>query len=382
MKKLSHLLLVLAAAAFVFTACEGPMGPEGPKGDTGDTGAQGLQGLKGDKGDPGDSGTANCILCHAADQVLTAKVNQYAASTHATGVNSERNSGSCAPCHTSQGFLATLGAGGFLAIGNPSTSTVADPNQPNCYTCHSIHSTYTVDDWDLTKTASTVAAHSIDGTTATDIDLGKGNMCTGCHQARAMTTLANWDDGGIATLTASSYRWGVHHGPQYNVFVGEGLFEFAGTTSYPSTARHVSATTDGCVECHMGPAYGTQAGGHTFAMGYEYHGSMEWNFSSACEDAVCHGGKDIVDDLVEPKQLIIEGLLEDLHDALVAAGVIQTGTVYLAVDGAGAVLPQTEEHLAAAMNYATLEEDRSKGLHNFPYVEAVLLNTLEVVFGL
>lgn len=377
MKKLSHLLLIIAAAVFVFTSCEGPQGPEGPEGPKGDTGEAGPA------GPTGPAGTAGCVECHDNSQIITAASAQWEASVHATGGNSERNSTACAPCHTSQGFLEVNAAGDFSStIGNKSTqAAIENPVQPNCYTCHGIHSTYTADDWTLTKPDATLAWHSTDGTTTTSLDIGAGNMCTGCHQGRAQTLLANWDDGGTATLTAGSYRWGLHHGPQYNILAGEGLYEFDGATAYPTNESHiVNATADGCVTCHMAEAYGTQAGGHTWNLSYSYHGSSVYTEPESC--ATCHGST--ADDLPTTYGTVnteVETLLTSLGTELVNAGVIQAGTLYLAVDANGDVLQQSEEHLAAATNYIAIEEDRSLGVHNPVYVRAILENTLEVVFG-
>jgi len=135
MKKLSFLLLIVAAVTFVFTSCEGPAGPQGPEGPQGETGATGPQGPE------GPAGTAGCITCHDNNQVITAASAQWEASVHATGGNAERNGADCAPCHTSQGFLEVNAAGDFASgLGNKSTAAAIDnPNQINCYTCHNIH---------------------------------------------------------------------------------------------------------------------------------------------------------------------------------------------------------------------------------------------------
>jgi hypothetical protein len=231
------------------------------------------------------------------------------------------------------------------------------------------------------KTAATVGWHSADGSTTTSVDIGAGNMCTGCHQARALeTTLANWDDGGTATYTADSYRWGVHHGPQYNVYVGDGLFEFVGTTQYPTEENHlVSTAPDGCVNCHMYDAYGVQAGGHTFNFGYDYHGSVVPNWNATCN--TCHDGGIATFDLdthLDRIQTTIAGLLEELKTELQGVGVMDEDG-YLVHSGE-TVNDQTEEHLAAFTNWQAIEEDRSLGFHNPAYIEAVLRNTLEVVF--
>ena len=366
MKKLSHLFLILAAIAFVFASCEGPEGPAGPQGPAGPTGATGATGPQGLKGDTGDAGTTTCIQCHDNDMTITAKVSQWLVSGHAIGnyVGYAGGRASCSSCHSGEGFLLSNldGTGGPAVVG---------PGNIGCYTCHDIHETYTVDDWGLKRTAATAAIQSMDGTDLI-VDLGTGNMCTGCHQGRDEYILQNWEDGGTATYTADSYRWGLHHGPQFNVLVGGQMYEFAGTTAYPSTAHMVSMTTDGCVDCHM-----NDASGHTFGFN---------EFPASC--VTCHtadgGAMDLA--VLEPAIMAeVEGLITQLGQALFDAGVIQGPTsLYLMRDGAGGttgdVLPQTEELLAAAFNYQVASEDRSMGMHNPKYVKAVLKNTMEVVF--
>ena len=375
MKKLSSILLIIVAAlAFAFTACEGPQGPEGPQGLKGDTGDVGPQ------GPTGPAGTAGCIECHDNSQSITAVSAQWEASVHATGGTSERNDADCAICHTSQGFVEANAAGHFEStLGNKELAAAIDnPTQPNCYTCHDIHNTYTTDDWNLTKTDATNAWHSTDGSTITSTDIGAGNMCTGCHQARSVGTLDNWDDGGTSTFTPPSPYWGLHHGTQYNIFAGEGLFEFTGSATIPApggshgaTLSMVPATADGCVTCHMADAYGTQAGGHTWNFSYAYHGSSANNWPASCSE--CHTNTEL-DDATALIQADIETYLADLEAELLTAGVIDA-------DGHPVTSSQTQEHVAAFLNWQAVEEDRSLGMHNPGYTQAVLLNTLETVFS-
>jgi len=197
-------------------------------------------------------------------------------------------------------------------------------------------------------------------------------MCTACHQGRAQAILTSWDDGGTAVATAGSYRYGLHHGPQFNVLVGGQLYEFGAAADYTglmSTKHILDQTDNGCVECHM-----TAESGHTFGFG---------SFPTSCNS--CHAGSLALSTLVPVFQADIEDLLVELGAQLYAAGVIQSATsLYLMRDGVGGttgnVLPQTEEHLAAAFNYIVVTEDISMGVHNPFYVETVLLNTLFEVF--
>ena len=108
MKKLKNLLrLLLAAVVLVgmFAACEGPEGPAGPKGD------------QGDPGDPGDNVVnwegfkegIKCADCHNPDIDTLYYVwgirTQWALSKHANGGAYFENSSTCAPCHTTEGFV-------------------------------------------------------------------------------------------------------------------------------------------------------------------------------------------------------------------------------------------------------------------------------------
>ncbi len=368
MKNLIKLFSLLCVTGFMLASCEGPMG------------------LQGAPGIDGEDANATCTQCHKNDQVIEAKMAQWEASVHATGGNSERNSFDCAPCHTSQGFLEVNAAGGFTSgPGLPEASgTISNPNQQNCYTCHDIHNTFTAADWALTKTAATTASHTIDGTSSISMDMGNANMCTGCHQGRALDAVLDMNDN-VTEIQPTSYRWGIHHGPQYNIVMGKTLYEFAGSVAYPTAENHMTdKTSDACVTCHMAEAYGTQAGGHTFNVSYEYHSSVELNLPASC--ATCHipeGAMDLATK-VEEVQAEVEALLAALGTALENAGVKKPGSTYIMYTGSGAsqvINPQTEMMLAAFTNYQAIEEDRSLGVHNPAYVKAILTNTTEAVLA-
>jgi hypothetical protein len=251
---------------------------------------------------------------------------------------------------------------------------VSSPLAINCYACHNIHENYDVTDWGLRTSTPTVAI-----TGGTTLDLGAGNLCTTCHQSRATAgEFPNFEDGGVLEARAGSYRIGMHHGPQYNIFAGEGLYEFTAITqAYPTSNHLFDETENGCVDCHMGTDVTDRD--HSFDFN---------DFPASCE--VCHvsGGMARTFDIINAENgAEIAGLLEDLGDELEEAGVIQVGTHYLVVEpdpdgdpGDTRPVLQTEEHLAAAFNYQAIDEDRSLGMHNPKYVRAVLMNTLETVF--
>ena len=105
MKQTKNLMKLFLAAVLLIVlsvACEGPEGPAGPEGP---------------QGPPGDSyvnweGYAEgivCAECHNYDYDTTyfvwGRKYQWAISKHAIGGDFERNSSSCAGCHTTEGFI-------------------------------------------------------------------------------------------------------------------------------------------------------------------------------------------------------------------------------------------------------------------------------------
>ena len=125
----------------------------------------------------------------------------------------------------------------------------------------------------------------------------------------------------------------------------------------------------------MAEAYGAQAGGHTFAMGYEYHGHTELNLGG-CLVSGCHTDEDALINSVETKTEEIEGLLADLKTLLEAKGIMDTvdHPGYLNVPGTYA-----NELAGAFYNYKVIEEDRSHGMHNYKYTKTLLENSIAAI---
>ena len=350
--------VLLAAAVFLLplvTACEGPQGVVGP---TGTTGVAGPQGPTGPVGPAGQDTNENCTQCHADNVTLFAKQVQYEQSTHRLGGNFERATTSCAVCHTHQGFLERLVTG--------ATSTaedVLDPAPINCRTCHQIHTTYTAADYALTASGPN---DMIFNASQGPIDFGTiGNLCTQCHQAR---TLSPYPEIGGDSVTLTSTRYGWHHGPQGQILGGVGAFDVDDDDipGGPSAHGLLTANPNTCGTCHMGKAYGEQAGGHTWKMSYDYHGS-DVNNIAGC--VLCH--TTLTDFDYIGLQTMVEGLLDDLAVELRRVGVMQASPSHYAEKG---TFPA--DVVAAFANWQMIEEDRSKGVHNPPYVEAILSGTI------
>lgn len=341
--KISFLWLLSLAFVFALASCEGDEGPIGPAGPSGPTGPQ---------GPTGQNGAENCIDCHGNNQLITAKLFQWEHSTHANGGHFDRNAASCAVCHTSQGFLEVAGTGAMAASG-----TIEDPLPQNCYTCHKIHQTYTSDDWALT--VSEPVTFWLNGDVA---DVGSGNLCISCHQARVPSpALPDPSSGGTITITNS--RYGPHHGAQGMMFVGSGGYEVG--TGYTNSA-HTQFVENACVTCHMATAQGTALGGHTFNVSEgEEFGDINY---AAC--SACHQDEGELETMVNDTRAEIDGLMEQLKNLLVDRGLLNPATD-LAIPG------DFEGHEAGALyNYKYVEEDQSRGIHNYKYAKALLENSI------
>jgi hypothetical protein len=349
--------LLLGFFALNFMACEGPEGPAGPEGPQGD---QGIQGEKGDKGDPGQDGqdgkdgldgSTKCESCHDVSTAVRARQIQWENSTHAMGGNYERNGTSCAQCHTHEGFREYMETGTVAA-------PPSNPSPVQCRTCHNIHETYSPADYGLSYAG---AVTMWNGDT---YDKGSSNLCANCHQPRSISP---WPEVGGPDVEVTSIRYGPHHGPQSALLSGQSGYEVPGTVPYTNTP-HYAMIADGCITCHMAEAFGSQSGGHTMSMSYEYHGAEESN-TAGC--TTCHG--DIDDFNVDGHIDNFDALAAQLRQLLVDQGLLDDDDY--AIPGT-----MTADQAGALMNYRYLVvEDRSHGVHNPKYAIALLQNSIEAI---
>jgi hypothetical protein len=338
--------------------------------------------------DFGDS----CAACHGATPeypLLGAKLG-YDVSGHKNNNNSYyANGGGCQICHTNEGFIAYVKTGKV----DPD-AYVRYPSQPSCVTCHTMHET-----WDFSL-RTTKPVTLVDGSV---FDIGEGNLCASCHQARGDVK------GAVKAMDARSVssHWGAHHGPQSNVVNGTDAYEYPGK-SY-SSSPHKDVLTDGCVTCHMSLPEGRYSlsphvGGHSFNVVGEVHEAEKVNLS-AC--TACHGdvkqlpGTDMYnikakadfdhDGTVEAMQMEVQGLL----DALVnedGTGYLQTMNPPMFKPDAMATFHDlgtgwagsrsgrwSEAQIGALWNYKLIVEDRSRGVHNATYTIQVLYDTLKAL---
>jgi hypothetical protein len=334
----------------------------------------------------------SCASCHGATPeypVLGAKLG-YEVSGHKNNDNSYyANGGGCQKCHTNEGFITYVETGQVDSDGY-----VAYPSQPNCVTCHTMHETW---DFSLRTTSPVILA---DGSL---FDIGDGNLCANCHQARGAAR---------AVVQASPARdvrshWGAHHGPQSDVVNGTNAYEYPGNTY--SSSPHKDVLTDGCVTCHMSLPEGRyglspEVGGHSFNVAGEVHHEERVNVSActACHEGIGQlagtGLFDIKakadydrDGTVEPLQIEVQGLLDALVNAN-GTGYLQTMDPPMYSKDARAVFEEVgsgwansrngkwnEAQMGALYNYKLFVEDRSKGVHNATYTIQVLYDTLKAL---
>ncbi|MRR21113.1 collagen-like protein [bacterium] len=345
MKNSLKIVTLLVSAVLAMSSCEGPMGP---------TGADGAKGDKGDKGDPGT--TLACAECHNNNAQVPLVSAQWSTSIHATGGNAGyANRSGCVQCHTSQGFLEYVAEGSTAAISVPES-----PSQITCYTCHKIHKTYSDDDWALTKPGAQTLDVKYNGA---DViwDKGSSNQCAFCHQSRPVSPAPTV---GGPDFTITSSRIGPHHGPNTNLILGKTPFELPGT-AVPATNPH--STSSGCITCHMSTPYGYTAGGHNMGIMYDSHGT-ETMLKTGC--TTCHTNAANLTSMIASLTSDVEEKMADLEAQLIAAGIYNptTGLANTGTFKANAVL--------AYLNYNTIKEDRSNGVHNPQYIEVLLENSI------
>ncbi len=327
MLKLFGIVLVLSIAGNLLIGCDGPQGPEGPEGLTGPTGPEGL------------AASGQCGTCHNVSTVILAKQIQYQGSKHFLGTTYLRGtSATCAPCHSNEGFR--------MKIAGQAVTGISDPTPVNCRTCHNIHTDYAATDFAL-STAEAVTLTGIMTTNAV-INIGKGNLCANCHQSRPQNY--NLTVGGPDVLINSTH-WGPHNATQANILTGNGGFEIRGSLSYGNSG-HTTVVEDGCVTCHLTS--------HTF--------KPSLTTCKACHPSITSFDNNGV-------QTEITGLLNELQDKLLAAGILEEA------DGeyepvAGNTIPSAQA--GALLNYLYIEKDKSLGVHNTNYTRALLQNSIEV----
>ncbi|NMC38852.1 MAG: hypothetical protein GYA41_11060 [Bacteroidales bacterium] len=408
MKNLLRLFMILFAAAFLFSACEGPMGPAGADGND---------------GTDGKDANETCKLCHNSDGVI-ATANEYKHSMHFMGEAYEEGTRNyCAPCHSNQGFLDVVKNNTPATITvNPSdptkfinnyvvsASALAFPGAIGCFTCHSsLHTNYAATEFlPLTSTAA-VPMTMWGGSKSINFTKTSANLCAKCHQPRPITASSGAlidysklisEPTANYTLSSISFRTGVHYGTQAAMASGTGGIEFG--NGYENSAHKNGAS---CSACHMAAPSGF-TGGHSFVAAGNFNG---------CNATGCHTS-------MSASNAALTGVMEDIDlklaelgselDLIATPSILQkdpvtgefTGYFDIYDPGSNAsgkykspstngyttdqrnynntlpsLPPITNAQFGAFINFALVLRDGSHGVHNYPYIKKLLENTLAAI---
>ena len=364
MKQLKDVLKLLVGGSLLvgmFAACEGPEGPQGPQGDPGDPGPGSVVNWEGFKEG------IKCADCHNPDvdtvYFVWGRRTQWLTSKHAAGGAYFENSATCAPCHTTEGFIqAYLG------------QTVTDhaiSSPIGCFACHSPHSRA---DFSLRTTEPVTMLAGVEGKSDFVFDYGKGNLCSSCHKPRSINPKPDpTKTAATDTIKITSSRWYQHYGVQGLMLAGSNGFEFEGYTYSNSFHTNSDVIKDeGCIICHMAEEARNPAGGHSMWLESE-----EGELLTGCNLTGCHGG--ILEELdYEGVQTEIHGLLDSLHTLLLdREWITESGSVNASNSKPLKIAPA---YLSGAMyNYYFVEHDLSFGVHNTRYTRQLLESSIEVL---
>ena len=376
--------------AVLLASCvkEGPQGPAGPTGTAGIAavnGKDGANGADGKNGTNGTNGTATCSKCHGKDARLYSAQLQYNESKHATGETyGGENKADCSGCHNNEGFNSRMATNSFQS----STSTGFSNATPvSCYTCHSIHTAFDSTDLKLKGTGPITAI--IDSSLT--INKGNSNLCINCHQSRVLNVTNITKGQAVAklknavatdTISITSSRFGPHHGPQGNLYAGQGLsgaFEIAGSATY-SNGAHGSAS---CIKCHMADSKtGVQAGGHSMNVSYFASSTATTKTLNTNGCTSCHADATVLTTLIKTSSTELNGLMSQLKTILGQKKWIDTVSVtgYNVNIIATTAKPLKVKAVQAQVifNYKFLAEDLSTGMHNPAYAKALLKNSIDI----
>ncbi len=252
MRKKLPLFIGALFVVFSATACEGPEGPTGPAGTDGTDGTDGVAGPVGPVGPAGADALNTCSDCHSSDATIVAIEQQFDLSPHGFPQYEVRGpdyaGGSCVACHTHQGFVAA--ATGTEADWTPGAASM------NCRTCHQVHSDvdgdgdFEIGDYALTTTDPVTMRLTGAVVDFSGDDTPGSNLCASCHQARDRAPYPSWDAPLATTFDITSTHYGIHYGPQSNIFAAELPTEIEfGETTTGMFGSHVNVS---CLGCHMG----------------------------------------------------------------------------------------------------------------------------------
>jgi len=358
-------VLGLGIVVLFQTGCEGPEGPAGKDGTNASVDLEGFAaGIK-------------CATCHSSEQDtvfnVAARSYQWANSLHATGGHVERNTSTCAGCHTTEGFQQR-GRGGWVT---QAVDQVDNGSPPGCFACHSPHARA---DFSLRTTAPVTIASYIEGVPDAMFDYGDGNLCLQCHQTRTTSPMSPKPDPTKTAITdtivITSSRWYPHYGVNGQMLMGAGGFKFTGYT-YTGNSNHtanLAIRQKACIACHMAEPIGSgggAVGGHTMVIGL-----------TGCRDAGCHGSSfssiNYAGATTAPvgAQTAILANLDTLRQLLIARNWLNASTDLLIASSSNPLRIAPAAKAGAIYNYYFLEHEGSYGVHNTKYAYELVRSSI------
>jgi hypothetical protein len=201
---------------------------------------------------------------------------------------------------------------------------------------------------------------------------GAGRLCMACHNGRRSS------DDVDTQVEEGSAHLGPHHSCQGDMLAGVNAYEDVVPGFDFRSSLHIQVQ-DACVTCHAHPHEGDLENGIANFTGHTFLPTVE-----AC--APCHGEivdfSDILakqdfdgDAAIEGVQDEIAGLLDTLREVIIDASPSQEAADSLTADFEGFfgdTLYTTREQRAAAYNWAFVEFDGSRGVHNTTYAVQLL----------
>lgn len=268
----------------------------------------------------------------------------YGHSHSATGNSSFTGSGSCARCHTAEGFLIylnqlTSGTIGSLPATAMTTKVTADTaHAVTCAACHDPHDA-SVSGVRFDNPAKPGVPSSTQLRVFNDTKLlpsgfsvsgfGGGALCVVCHNSRngaqtGSTTATYLHEDGETYNGGNPTGWSApHQAAQGDVFAGRNAY-FLGAGALPQLSKHANVQ-ESCVGCHMTLNPQTHLSHGSTATSKHVFYIRDQDKGKVC--ANCHGATDG------------EALVKSTEDGLTALGAKMANSMKAKLDAATTAAP-------------------------------------------
>jgi len=382
-------LAICLVSLFVLAGLIGCKGTEGPAGPAGkDASVSALEGFK-------DS--IQCANCHDLDKdttiYLTARELQWQNSGHNSMGDYDENRGTCAVCHTTEGFIMRMKDGNSLTA----VTDRPDPTPVGCFACHSPHLN---GNFSLRVSTPVTLVTNITGVPDVTFDDGSANLCAQCHQPRSTSPKLDISkQAATDSLMLTSNRWSPHHGVQSMLLKGSGTYyEWPGYT-YGNSAHQTLAAAKSlaCPDCHMAKADPSatnagRVGGHTMNIAFDdpATSSTTYNVKYSCNTAkngsTCHSAGTAISGAtttpLEHNGNRVKAVIDSmtiLYNQLVALNYIDPATGLVKATSSAPLKIKPAKKAGALWNYLTLAADKSNGIHNTQYALDLLTASLDIL---